>query len=79
MVEKFFLALAVFTTLIVIYFGFGTEPDVYLWSWFGLKYGINLQGNIYWRIASVASWVLYIMAKEIKDDGDYNSGIGGTN
>lgn len=79
MVQKVLLAFAVFSTLMVVYFGFGTEPDVYLWSWFGLKYGINLQGNIYWRIASVASWVIYIMAKEIKDEGDNNSGSGGVN
>lgn len=79
MARKVLLAVAVFTTLMVVYFGFGTEPDVYLWTWFGLKYGINLDGNIYWRLASVASWVLFILAKEIKDEGDNNSGSGGVN
>jgi len=79
MAQKVLLAFAVFTTLMVIYFGFGTEPDIYLWSWFGMNYGINLQENIYWRIASIASWVLYIMAKEIKDEGDNNSGSGSVN
>lgn len=70
MVNKVLLSIAVFTTLMVIYFGFGTEPDVKLWTWFGYEYGINLQGNIYWRLASIASWVLFIMAKEVQDDGD---------
>lgn len=77
--RKVLLAVAVFTTLMVVYFGFGTEPDYYLWTWFGLKYGINLDGNIYWRLASIASWVLFILAKEIKDEGDNNSGSGGVN
>lgn len=73
------LAIAVFTTLMVVYFGFGTEPDIILWNWFGYDYGINLGENIYWRLASVASWVLYILAKEVENDGSDNSDMGNSN
>lgn len=73
MVSKFFLICAVFTTLMVIYFGFGTDPDVKLWNWFGFEYGINIVGNAYWKLSSIASWVLYIIAKEVENDGSINS------
>lgn len=73
MARKVLLAIAVFSTLMVVYFGFGTDPDVKLWSWFGYEYGINIVGNIYWKLLSITSWVLYVLAKEIEDDGNIDS------
>lgn len=75
MTRKVLLAVSVFSTLMVVYFGFGTEPDIKLWKWFGYEYGFNLAGNVYWKLLSVASWVLWILAKEVKDEGDNNSRI----
>lgn len=77
MVQKVFLFLAVTSTLITIYFGFGTEPDVVLWNWFGYEYGFNLSGNPYWKLMSIATWGLYILSREVKDEGDNNNGING--
>lgn len=80
MVQKVLLFLAVVTSLITVYFCFGQEADITVFSLFGLKYGINVNDHTGWKLASVAFWGLLILAREIKDEGNNNSdSIGNTN
>lgn len=72
MVKKILLWLAVALTLIIIYFGFGKEPDYYLFSIADYRCGLSFFTDVGWKIASIVAWVGYIMyceiEKEIKDD-----------
>lgn len=77
MAQKVLLFLAVTTTLITFYFGFGTEPDVTIFHGFGYRYGWNLGDNAYWKLAGIAFWGLYILSREIKNEGDSNNGSNG--
>jgi hypothetical protein len=67
----FFLALS--TSLVNVYLALTTNPDVILWTWFGYKFGINWNDFLAFKMLSVICWVLYIIAIEIKDEGDNNS------
>lgn len=59
--KKLFLAIAISLTIFVLYFGYGTNPDLEVIRIFGWKWGANYNDYTGLKLISCAAWFLYLL------------------
>ena len=70
-VKKVVLAISVILSIFVLYFGFGTNPDVVLFSLGGFQFGPNVSEYAILKLISVSMWGLFILLpSNFKGDDD---------
>jgi hypothetical protein len=68
MVKKVLLTIAVTLTLIVLFFGYGKEPQYYLFTVAQHRLGLSPFHDVAWKVSCIVAWALFILYKEAKDD-----------
>ena len=61
--KTFYLSAFILSIIGSLYFSFGHEPQVHLWSWFGYRFGLSsTPENILPKLTAILFGVLYFFS-----------------
>lgn len=68
--KKLLLAIAITLSIFVLYFGYGTDPDMEVITILGWKWGANVGDYTILKLISGAAWFAYFLYPSKEDEAD---------
>jgi hypothetical protein len=65
---KFLLLTSIILFIFVLYYSFGTEPDIVFFEVCGWKCGLNYTSNVYLKLMAFATLGMYLMIRYERDN-----------
>lgn len=59
--SKILMIIMMISSLIILVNSFDTQPDIYLWSWFGYEFGISFLTPLLWLKIVTISIMFYLI------------------